>query len=103
VKRALVICGDAWHPAEIVRRGLVPLCAEGFEFEFAEGEVSDLAVRLRNFSVVALAGVNSDFRDRPVSVVDAGFGGDVVRLCAAWQWLGCHTCRHVAFTSWRQE
>ena len=58
MKRALVICGDAWHPAEIVRRGLASLCPEGFEFEFVEGDVNDLVARLAYFSVVVLARSN---------------------------------------------
>lgn len=42
----------------MVRRGLAPLCPEGFEFEFVEGDASDLSVRLADFSVVTLARSN---------------------------------------------
>ncbi|HZI30712.1 MAG TPA: ThuA domain-containing protein, partial [Candidatus Binatia bacterium] len=58
MKRALVICGDAWHPAEVVRRGLESLCSDGFAFEFVEGEANRLMERLAEFSVVVLARAN---------------------------------------------
>lgn len=33
-QRVLVLCGDPWHPAEVVRRGLAALIEPRFEFEF---------------------------------------------------------------------
>ncbi len=34
--RALVICDDRWHPAQVPRKGLEPLNREGFSFDFIE-------------------------------------------------------------------
>lgn len=56
--RTLVICGDLWHAAETVRRGLSSLADAGFDCEFlAEGakcpaEIPD------EFSVLVLAKAN---------------------------------------------
>jgi type 1 glutamine amidotransferase len=58
MKRVLVICGDAWHSAETIRRGMMPLRGSGFEFEYLEGDAGNLAARLPDFSVVALAKAN---------------------------------------------
>jgi type 1 glutamine amidotransferase len=54
--RALVICGDAWHPAETVRRGLAPL--NGFDFEFLEAGANSPAELPAKFPVVVLARAN---------------------------------------------
>jgi type 1 glutamine amidotransferase len=56
-RRTLVLCGDCWHPAETVRRGLAALPANGFEFEFSETGTA-AAETLRNFSLVVLAKAN---------------------------------------------
>ena len=56
--RVLVICEDAWHPVEIIRRGLSPLVAGGFDFEFLEGGAKWSAGLMQNFSVVILAKAN---------------------------------------------
>jgi type 1 glutamine amidotransferase len=37
-RRVLVLCGDRWHPAEIVRQGLAGLADGEFEFAFSEDE-----------------------------------------------------------------
>ena len=54
--RALVLCGDAWHPAETVRRGLAPL--DGFDFEFMEAGANCPPELPPEFPVVVLARVN---------------------------------------------
>ena len=54
----LVICDDVWHPAETIRRGLAPLRAGGFEFEFLETGSKCLMERLPNFSTILLARAN---------------------------------------------
>lgn len=56
--RVLVICGDLWHPAETVRRGLFPLRARGFDFEFLEDGEKWSAEMLLDFSLVILAKAN---------------------------------------------
>jgi type 1 glutamine amidotransferase len=56
--RVLVICEDAWHPAETIRRGLSPLEKQGFDFEFLEGGAKLSAEVLRKFSVAVLAKAN---------------------------------------------
>jgi len=33
--RVLVLCGDYWHPASVVKDGLAPL-RDDFQFEFVE-------------------------------------------------------------------
>ena len=52
--RALVFCGDAWHPAELIQRGLQPLAEAGVRFEFVRG-VETRADQLLEFPVVILA------------------------------------------------
>ncbi len=56
--RILVICGDAWHPAENVRQGLAPFRKLGFDFEFFDAAASPPVNVLMNFSVVVLAKAN---------------------------------------------
>lgn len=56
--RAVVICGDAWHPAETVRRGLAPLRNDGFEFEFLENDFGALPEKLKNCSIALLTKAN---------------------------------------------
>lgn len=58
MKRALVICADAWHPAQTVKGGLAPLGAGGFEFEFLENGAERLAEMLPQFSIAVLAKAN---------------------------------------------
>jgi type 1 glutamine amidotransferase len=56
--RALVLCGDCWHPADMIRRGLEALPESGFDFEFSESDQVPTAEMLRDFSVVILARAN---------------------------------------------
>ncbi|HEY1661678.1 MAG TPA: ThuA domain-containing protein [Verrucomicrobiae bacterium] len=56
--RILVICGDAWHPAKDVQRGLFPLQKSGFDFEFLENTASQPVSDLTGFSMVVLAKAN---------------------------------------------
>ena len=58
MKSVLAICEDAWHPAETVRCGLALLRAGGFEVEFLEDGVKNLAEILPDFSIVLLARAN---------------------------------------------
>jgi uncharacterized protein len=56
--KTLVLCGDIWHAAETVRRGLLPLTGKGFDFEFVESGAQWTAERLRDFPLVILAKAN---------------------------------------------
>lgn len=58
MKRALVICADAWHPARTVKGGLAPLGPGGFEFEFLENGAERLPEMLPQFSIAVLAKAN---------------------------------------------
>jgi type 1 glutamine amidotransferase len=56
--RTLVLCDDAWHPAEIVQRGLVALADARFAFEFvAHGDKWSPAM-MREFPLVVVAKAN---------------------------------------------
>ena len=56
--RVLVICEDAWHPAETIRCGLAPLRDGGYDFDFLEDGAKRSMEILRDFSVVVLAKAN---------------------------------------------
>jgi type 1 glutamine amidotransferase len=56
--RALVLCGDCWHPAETVRRGLGALEDCGFDYEFVDDAAKWSAEMMAKFSVVVLAKAN---------------------------------------------
>src|ERR1019366_4912778 len=56
--RALVLCGDGWHPAETVRRGLGALEDCGFDYEFVDDAAKWSAEMMAKFSVVVLAKAN---------------------------------------------
>ena len=56
--RTLVLCDDTWHPAAVVRRGLVPLSDLGFDFEFLEDGSKWSAEMMQNFPLVVLAKAN---------------------------------------------
>jgi type 1 glutamine amidotransferase len=56
--RALVLCGDCWHPAETIRRGLSALDNAGFDFEFIEDGAKWSADMMMGFPVVVLAKAN---------------------------------------------
>jgi type 1 glutamine amidotransferase len=56
--RVLVICGDAWHPAENIRRALESLCLEDFDFEFSKGVTGWQPERLSRFPIVIFAKAN---------------------------------------------
>lgn len=36
MQRILVICDDVWHPAEVIEKGIAPLAAERYQFEFVK-------------------------------------------------------------------
>ncbi|MGH7991737.1 MAG: ThuA domain-containing protein [Limisphaerales bacterium] len=56
--RILVLCSDAWHPAETARRGFAPLEKSGFELEWLEDGVAWSAARMMEFPLVILAKSN---------------------------------------------
>jgi uncharacterized protein len=56
--RALVLCDDKWHPAETVRRGLEPLRAAGFEFDWIENAQDWSPERMDRCSLVLLSKAN---------------------------------------------
>jgi type 1 glutamine amidotransferase len=56
--RVLVICEDAWHPAENIRTTLESLRQEGFDFEFSKGVTGWKPERLSRFSIVIFAKAN---------------------------------------------
>jgi type 1 glutamine amidotransferase len=56
--RTLVICGDSWHPAETIVRGLSPLANAGFDFEFLDDGANWTINKLDQFFVIVLAKAN---------------------------------------------
>src|SRR5262249_18276561 len=56
-RRALVLCGDCWHPVETVRCGLENFSGD-FQFEFSRGDERPSPERLKQFDVSVLARVN---------------------------------------------
>lgn len=36
MQRILVICDDVWHPAEVIKKGIISLDADGYQFEFVK-------------------------------------------------------------------
>ena len=36
MQKILVICDDVWHPAEVIEKGLTPLAADQYHFEFVK-------------------------------------------------------------------
>jgi uncharacterized protein len=56
--RVLVLCDDKWHPAETVRRGLEPLRAAGFEFDWIENAQEWSPERMERYSLVLLSKAN---------------------------------------------
>ncbi len=56
--RALVLCGETWNPAEVIRGGLSGLGRQGFGFEFpAEGRQWSPAL-LQAYQLVVVAKAN---------------------------------------------
>ena len=53
--RAQVLCDDAWHPVEVVQRGLQPLADGGVEFEFVSNAAKWSSSSLNGFPVVIVA------------------------------------------------
>lgn len=77
--KVLVLCGDLWHPGEVVRMGLSPLASGGFDFTFVEDAKDILyADMLREYPVILnckgdqLNGANtSPWFEKGVTEVDA--------------------------------
>lgn len=36
MQRILVICDDVWHPAEVIEKGIMPLGADDYQFDFVK-------------------------------------------------------------------
>jgi type 1 glutamine amidotransferase len=56
--RALVLCGDIWHPAETVRCGLGALKNLGVDFEFLDDGNKWSAAMMKAFPIVIVAKAN---------------------------------------------
>lgn len=56
--RVLVLAGDPWHPADIVRVGLVGLRQFGFEFVWSEHAEDVDTARLGEYPIIVLAKAN---------------------------------------------
>ena len=56
--RTLVLCGDAWHPAADVQRGLSALADARFEFEFVPQDKKWSPSLLDDFPLAMIAKVN---------------------------------------------
>ena len=57
--KALVFCGDRWHPAATVRAGLAPLHGDGYEFDYVEDAADWSAARMAEYPLVVLAKANN--------------------------------------------
>lgn len=51
--KVLVLCGDYWHPAEVIRRGMEALAGKEFQFDFVE-DAKDILYpeMLRQYDVI---------------------------------------------------
>lgn len=56
--RTLVLCDDAWHPAEVVQRGLNALADSRFDFEFVSHGSQWSPLLMEKFSLVIVAKAN---------------------------------------------
>jgi len=56
--RTLVLCDDAWHPAEIVRRGLLALAEPRLAFEFIAHGSRLSPVMMKEFPLIVVAKAN---------------------------------------------
>ncbi len=56
--RTLVLCDDAWHPAEVVRPGLNALAHSRFDFEFLTSGAKWSPTLMKQFPVVVMAKAN---------------------------------------------
>lgn len=56
--RTLVLCDDAWHPADVVQRGLNALADSRFVFEFVTGDSKWPLAMLKEFPLVIVAKAN---------------------------------------------
>ena len=58
--KILVLCDDQWHPGAVLRQGLKPLTADGFDFDFVEAPRDVLTPdRLRRYDAVVNARGNA--------------------------------------------
>jgi uncharacterized protein len=55
---ALVLCGDQWHPAETVRRGLETLKSVNIDFVFLDDGSQWSAKKMKDFQIVVVAKAN---------------------------------------------
>ena len=56
--RVLVLCGDKWHPAEVVRQGLAPLSDGIFDFQFLEANNTWPETEAEKCQLIILAKAN---------------------------------------------
>lgn len=56
--KALVLCDDYYHPAQVARSGLAPLEAQGWSFDWVEHAGGWSAARMDGYPVVILAKMN---------------------------------------------
>jgi len=56
--RALVFCGDAWHPSALVQEGFSALGGAPVEFDFTSGGDQWSPARLKEFAIVVVAKAN---------------------------------------------
>lgn len=54
----VVLCGDAWHPAEMVRGGLSPVAGSDFVFEWFTNDAREFVPALNGFRLMVLAKAN---------------------------------------------
>lgn len=57
--KALVLCGDAWHPAQIARTGLEALTGADFTFDWIENARDWSAERMMSYRLVILTKSNN--------------------------------------------
>lgn len=57
--RVLVLCGDYWHPASVVREGLTPLEEKGFTFDYVEDASAWAPDQMQDYPVVMVSKSNN--------------------------------------------
>ncbi|HEU6448167.1 MAG TPA: ThuA domain-containing protein [Verrucomicrobiae bacterium] len=69
--RAIVFCGDCWHPAGLIRQELANFCADEFEFEFPQNDRLPSAQLLKDFDLAVIARANIISENQPWLKSDA--------------------------------
>jgi uncharacterized protein len=55
----LVLCDDRYHPASVIRNGLLPLAERGFQFDYIENAADWSAERMAGYPVVLFTKSNA--------------------------------------------